>query len=216
MRHFSSTRIVNNEEWYKNISFLDFIGKFGRNFRVNEMMSLTSVKERIKSKDGISFTEFSYQICQAYDWWKLFEEHKCQFQLGGTDQLGNITAGHRLIKRMGKSSDSFGVTIPLLTTRDGKKLGKSEENAIWLDGEKTTPFSLYQFFIRTPDDEVENLLKMLTFISLEEIDSIMAEQKEQLHLRKAPKRLAEYMTLLIHGGMHFIIYYRVLVRIVSI
>lgn len=194
---------MNNEEWYKKLLFLDFIGKIGRNFRVGEMMSLTSVRERVKNQDGISFTEFSYQICQAYDWWMLFKEHKCRLQLGGSDQLGNISAGHRLIKKLGKNKESFGVTIPLLATRDGKKLGKSEGNAIWLDGEKTTPFSLYQFFIRTPDDEVESLLRMLTFFSLEEIEAIMTEQKEELHLRKAPKRLAEHMTLLIHGGMYF-------------
>lgn len=191
---------MNNEEWYKNISFLDFIGDIGRNFRVGEMMSLTSVKERIKSDDGISFTEFSYQICQAYDWCHLYKEYKCRLQLGGSDQLGNITAGHHLIKRVVKNRASFGVTIPILTTRDGKKLGKSEGNAIWLDGVKTTPFSLYQFFVRTPDDEVENLLRMLTLFTLEEIEAIMSEQREALHLRKAPQRLAEHLTLLIHGG----------------
>lgn len=192
---------MNNEEWYKNVSFLDFIGKIGRHFRVGEMMSLTSVRERMKDHIGMSFTEFSYQICQAYDWWNLFKEYKCRIQLGGADQLGNISAGHRLISKLGKNKESFGITIPLLTTRDGKKLGKSEGNAIWLDGEKTTPFSLYQFFIRTPDDEVENLLRMLTFFSQDEIEAIMTEQKEELHLRKAPKKLAEHMTLLIHGGM---------------
>lgn len=196
--------MINNEDWYKNVSFLDFIGNIGRNFRIGDMMSLTSVRERMKSDDGISFTEFSYQICQAYDWWHLYKDHKCRLQLGGADQLGNISAGHRLIKRVEKSKNTFGVTIPLLTTRDGKKLGKSEGNAIWLDGEKTTPFSLYQFFVRTPDDEVENLLKMLTFFSLEEIEAIMTEQKEETHLRKAPKRLAEHLTLLIHGGKDFI------------
>lgn len=197
---------MSNEEWYKNLLFLDFIRKIWRNFRVGQVMSLTSVRDRMKNNDGISFSEFSYQIFQAYDWWNLFKEHKCRLQLGGSDQLGNISAGYRFIKKLGKNKDSFGLTIPILTTRDGKKLGKSEGNAIWLDGEKTTPFSLYQFFIRTPDDEVEHLLRMLTFFSLEEIDAIMAEQKEELHLRKAPTRLAEHMTLLIHGGMH---YYRV-------
>lgn len=204
-------RIVNNEDWYKNVSFLDFIGDIGRNFRVGDMLSLTSVRERLKSEEGINFTEFSYQICQSYDWWRLFKDYKCRFQLGGADQLGNISAGYRLIKRMESSKSSYGITIPILTTRDGRKYGKSEGNAIWLDSKKTTPFSLYQFFIRTPNDEVENLLKMLTFFSLEEIEAIMAEQKNEEHLRKGPKRLAEHLTLLIHGGKHFFFYLNLII-----
>lgn len=165
------------------------------------MLNLTSVHSRMKSEEGISFTEFSYQICQSYDWWQLFKYHKCRFQLGGADQLGNISAGYRLIRRLENSKNAFGITIPILTTRDGKKLGKSEGNAIWLDAEKTTPFSLYQFFVRTPDDEVENLLKILSFFSREEINEIMIEQNKATHLRLAPRKLAEHLTLLIHGGI---------------
>lgn len=164
------------------------------------MLSTTSVRTRMESEEGISFTEFSYQICQAYDWWQLCKHYKCRIQLGGADQLGNISAGYRLIKRLENKKNVFGFTIPLLTTRDGKKLGKSEGNAIWLDAEKTTPFSLYQFFIRTPDDQIENLLKLLSFFTLDEIQEIMAEQSEATHLRIAPKKLAEQMTILIHGG----------------
>lgn len=193
-------RFVDNAEWYKDISFLDFIGTIGRNFRVGDMLSLTSVRSRMNSDDGMSFTEFSYQICQSYDWLQLFKQHKCRFQLGGIDQTGNISAGYRLIKRLENNKDVFGITIPLLTTRDGKKLGKSEGNAIWLDAEKTSPFSLYQFFIRTPDDEIENLLKLLSFFSDDEINEIMQEQNKATHLRTAPRKLAEQMTLLIHGG----------------
>lgn len=196
-------RIVNNADWYENLSFLDFIGDVGRHFRVGDMLSLTSVRSRMECDDGISFTEFSYQVCQSYDWWQLFKNHQCRFQLGGADQLGNISAGYRLIKRLANNKSAFGITLPILTTRDGKKFGKSEGNAIWLDAVKTTPFSLYQFFIRTPDDEVENLLKALTFLSLEEINEIMTEQNKATHLRIGPKKLAEQMTLLIHGGMHF-------------
>lgn len=172
----------------------------GRNFRVGDMLALTSVRSRMESEEGISFTEFSYQICQAYDWWQLFKLHKCHIQLGGADQLGNIGAGYRLIKRLENKKDIFGLTVPLLTTRDGKKLGKSEGNAIWLDAEKTTPFSLYQFFVRTPDDQIENLLKLLSLFTPEEIQEIMAEQNKATHLRIAPKKLAEQMTTLIHGG----------------
>lgn len=114
--------------------------------------------------------------------------------------MGNISAGYRLIKRMESKKNAFGITIPILTTKDGHKFGKSEGNAIWLDAEKTTPFSLYQFFIRTPDDQIENLLKMLSFYSLDEINEIMIEQNKATHLRFAPQRLAEQMTLLVHGG----------------
>lgn len=199
MSHFVC-RIRDNAEWYENLSFLEFIGTIGRHFRVGDMLSLTSVRSRMESDDGISFTEFSYQICQSYDWWQLFKNHKVAFQLGGADQLGNISAGYRLIKRLESNKNVFGITIPILTTKDGKKFGKSEGNAIWLDAEKTSPFSLYQFFIRTPDDEIENLLKMLSFYTLDEIKEIMTEQNKATHLRIAPTKLAEQMTLLIHGG----------------
>ncbi|XP_055303989.1 tyrosine--tRNA ligase, mitochondrial [Sitodiplosis mosellana] len=195
----NAVKYVDNAEWYEKMSFLDFIGSIGRHFRLGDMLNLTSVRSRMESDEGISFTEFSYQVCQSYDWWQLFKHHKCRFQLGGADQLGNISAGYRLIKRLESNKNAFGITIPILTTRDGKKLGKSEGNAIWLHPEKTSPFSLYQFFVRTPDDEVENLLKMLSFFSLEEINEIMIEQNKATHLRLAPKKLAEQLTLLIHG-----------------
>lgn len=197
---------MNNADWYQNLSFMDFISNIGRHFRLGEMLSLTSVKTRMENEAGMSFTEFSYQICQAYDWWQLYKEYKCRLQLGGSDQLGNISAGQQFIKRMENKRNFFGLTMPILTTRDGKKLGKSEGNAIWLDGVKTTLFSLYQFFVRTPDDQVENLLKLLTFFSLEEIREIMLEQNQSTHLRKAPQRLAEHLTLLIHGGKRFLLH----------
>lgn len=182
------------------MSFLDFLGKIGRHFRVGSMLKLTSVRSRMESNEGISFTEFSYQICQSYDWWQLYKYHNCIFQLGGADQLGNISAGYHLIKRLENSKNAYGITIPILTTKDGNKFGKSEGNAVWLDATKTSPFSLYQFFVRTPDDEIENLLKMLSFYTLDEINEIMIEQNKATHLRIAPTKLAEQMTLLIHGG----------------
>lgn len=191
---------MNNAEWYANWTILDFISKIGRHFRVGDMLATTSVSTRLKSDEGISFSEFSYQICQAFDWWQLLKYHNCRIQLGGSDQLGNIVSGYHLIKRLENTSSIFGLTIPLLLTRDGKKLGKTEGNAIWLDAEKTTPFSLYQFFVRTPDDQIENLLKMLSFYTLNEIQEIMIEQNKATHLRIAPQKLAEQMTILIHGG----------------
>lgn len=201
----SAHRFINNADWYANVSFLEFISTIGRNFRVGDMLTTTSVRSRMESDEGISFTEFSYQICQAYDWLQLVKSHRCRIQLGGADQLGNISTGYRLIKRLENKKNVFGLTIPLLTTRDGKKLGKSEGNAIWLDAEKTTPFSLYQFFIRTPDDQIENLLKLLSFFTLDEIEEIMTEQNKATHLRIAPQKLAEQLTILIHGGKLFAI-----------
>lgn len=165
------------------------------------MLKLTSVKTRVNSGEGMSFTEFSYQLCQSYDWLQLYKDEGCRLQLGGIDQLGNMSMGVHLIKKMTNESDAYGLTIPLLTTSEGDKFGKSEGNAIWLDGAKTSPFALYQYLLRTPDDEIENLLNVFTLYTSEEIESIMNEQNEATHLRKAPKRLAEQMTLLIHGGM---------------
>lgn len=185
------------------MSFLDFIGSVGRNFRVGKMLRLSSVNDRMETDEGISFTEFSYQICQSYDWWQLYKNHKCQFQLGGSDQLGNISSGHEYIKRMEQEKNAYGILLPILTTRDGRKFGKSEGNAVWLDPNKTTPFELYQFFVRTHDDQVEYLLKMLTLYSNDEINEIMTESKKALHLKHAPRKLAEHMTLLVHGGKIF-------------
>lgn len=163
------------------------------------MLHLTAVKSRQDDGKGISFTEFSYQIFQSYDWLQLYRRYKCKFQLGGSDQMGNLCAGYHLIKRI-TDKDVYGITLPILTTRCGQKFGKSADNAIWLDAKKTTEFSLYQFFIRIEDDDVERLLKMLTFIPEKEIDEIMADNQSATHLRKAQQRLAEYLTILIHGS----------------
>lgn len=181
------------------MNLLDFFGKIGRYFRIGDMLHLTAVKSRFEDGKGISFTEFSYQIFQSYDWLQLYTRFKCLIQLGGSDQMGNLCAGYHLINRV-THKEVYGITLPLLMTRGGKKFGKSAGNAIWLDAKKTTEFSLYQFFVRAEDDDVERLLKMLTFLSLEEIDEIMAETREATHLRKAQTRLAEYLTILIHGS----------------
>lgn len=169
-------------------------------FRIGKMLKLTSVKTRVDSGEGMSFTEFSYQLCQSYDWLQLYKKENCRLQLGGIDQLGNMSHGVYLIRKMTGQSDAYGLTIPLLTNSQGDKFGKSAGNAIWLDANKTSPLSLYQYLIRTPDDEIENLLKVFTLYSPEEIEAIMNDQNQATHLRKAPQRLAEQMTLLIHGG----------------
>ncbi|KAG4072426.1 hypothetical protein HA402_004358 [Bradysia odoriphaga] len=163
------------------------------------MITLSSVQQRLKG-DGMSFTEFTYQVFQAYDWLHLLKEHDCRFQLGGSDQMGNLVAGHRLIGRTAKKS-VYGLTLPLITIEVGDKFGKSAGNAVWLDQDKTSTFSFYQFFMRIADSEVENLLKLLTLLPLKEIDEIMIQHKQLPELRQAKQiKLAQQITLLVHGG----------------
>lgn len=165
------------------------------------MLSRTSVQSRVASDSGMSFMEFTYQIYQAYDWLHLLREHNCAYQLGGSDQMGNLMTGHELISRVPdvKKKKVFGITLPIITNEEGDKYGKSAGNAIWLDAEKTTPFSLYQFFLRSTDTEVEKLLKYFTFLDLQEIKEIMDRHKNTPELREAQKTLAEQVTTLIHG-----------------
>ena len=183
------------------MNLIEFISTIGRHFRLGQMLSRTSVQSRVASESGMSFMEFTYQIYQAYDWLHLLREHDCCFQLGGSDQMGNLMTGHELISRVPdvKKRKVFGVTLPIITNEEGDKYGKSAGNAIWLDAEKTTPFSLYQFFLRTTDAEVEKLLKFFTFLGLQEIKELMDRQKSTPELREAQKVLAENVTTLIHG-----------------
>lgn len=198
-------RILHNADWYKDMDILSFLGHVGRHARVGAMMARDSVKSRIQTTQGISFTEFSYQLLQAYDFWYLYHHHGCRIQLGGSDQWGNITAGTDLIHRMPLSSNSntkeeaFGLTIPLLTTSSGEKFGKSAGNAIWLDETKTSPFDIYQFFVKTADADVERFLKMFTLLPLPKINDVMAEHVHQPERFVAQKMLAAEITELIHG-----------------
>lgn len=163
------------------------------------MLSRSSVQSRLEAEGGMSFTEFTYQTFQAYDWLHLLRTYNCRFQLGGSDQMGNLMSGHELISRAEKK-DVFGLTLPLVTDEEGDKFGKSAGNAVWLDSNKTSAFSLYQFFVRRLDSEVEKLLKLYTFLPLEEIDFLMNEHRKQPENRKAQNILAEDITLLVHGG----------------
>lgn len=190
--------VVNNADWYRELNFVQFISSVGRHFRMGSMLSRASVQSRLQSEGGMSFTEFTYQIFQAYDWLHLLKEHTCRFQLGGSDQMGNIMSGHELISRV-ERKDVYGITLPLITNEEGDKFGKSAGNAVWLSGDKTSPYALYQFFVRTPDTEVEKLLKLLTFLSLDEIRSVMARHQRTPELWEAQKRLAQELTLLVHG-----------------
>uniref|UniRef100_A0A336MFZ3 Tyrosine--tRNA ligase n=2 Tax=Culicoides sonorensis TaxID=179676 RepID=A0A336MFZ3_CULSO len=190
--------IVNNLEWYREINSIDFITKIGRYFRMGEMLSRSSVQSRLTSDTGMSFTEFSYQLCQAYDWLHLYEKYKCRFQLGGSDQMGNINSGHDLISKKEKVQ-AFGITLPLITNEVGDKFGKSAGEAVWLDDKKTSAYSLYQFFIRQPDSEVEKLLRLFTFLPMNEIKEMLERHKRTPELREPQRKIAEDVTLLIHG-----------------
>jgi tyrosyl-tRNA synthetase len=194
--------IKNNIDWYKDVNILEFVRNIGHHFRMGTMLNKTSVQGRLKSESGMSFTEFTYQVFQAYDWLHLFNKYKCKFQIGGSDQLGNISAGHELISRISKKN-VFGLTLPLITGEGGKKFGKSLQNAVWLSSNKSSSFQLYQFFIRTNDSDVEAYLKLFTFLPLTEIKQIIEEHKKHPNQRKAQHVLAQNVTLLVHGGNYF-------------
>jgi tyrosyl-tRNA synthetase len=189
---------VNNEEWYSKISPTDLIGGAGRHLRMGTLLSRTSVQTRLQSPVGMSFTEFSYQLFQAYDWLHLFQKYNCLFQIGGNDQMGNIMSGHELIS---KTCDKqvYGLTVPLVTTEMGDKFGKSAGNAMWLSSNKTSPFLLYQFFVRQVDSEVEKMLQLFTFDTVGSIKDLMRRHREKPELRLPHKRLAEQVVLLVHG-----------------
>ncbi|GAA5913350.1 hypothetical protein JCM5296_003141 [Sporobolomyces johnsonii] len=203
-------KVENNMNWLGGMSLLEFLSKVGKMARVSTMLSRESVKSRLDSSSGLSFTEFSYQLLQAYDFLTLHRQHNCTIQLGGSDQLGNIVSGIDMIRKSkfgvdateaGKEDDpAFGVTFPLLTTAAGEKFGKSAGNAVWLDPGMTSPFDLYQFFLRTTDEEVEKYLKIFTFIRVVELQGIMQDHKAQPSNRIAQKVLAAEATELIHGA----------------
>lgn len=191
-------QIVNNAEWYEDINFVEFISKIGRHFRMGQMLSRASVQSRMENEEGMSFTEFTYQIFQAYDWLELYKNYNCKYQLGGIDQMGNIMTGCELITRVLKEQ-AYGITMPLITNEEGDKFGKSGKNAVWLDKEKTSEFSFYQFFLRQPDTEAEKLLKLFSFLPTNEVFDLIEKHKRMPELREAQKAIADQLTLLIHG-----------------
>lgn len=195
----SRVLVVNNYDWFKNFSFLDFLRDVGKFFRVGPMLAKDSVKARLESEDGMSFTEFSYQVLQGYDFLYLYQKHQINVQIGGSDQWGNITAGVELVRKvLGESV--YGMTFPLLLKSDGQKFGKSEKGAVWLSPEKLSPYEFYQFLFRTPDADVIRCLKMLTFVPMKEIKSLENEmQKSDYVPNTAQKRLASEVTRLVHG-----------------
>jgi tyrosyl-tRNA synthetase len=191
--------LVNNYDWYKNISAIEFLRDIGVNFRVPQMLSKESVKKRLEASEGaLTFTEFSYQILQGNDFLHLFDNYNCTMEIGGADQWGNITAGTDLVHRM-RGKTVFGLTFPLLLDSSGKKFGKSEGNAMFLSAEKTSIYDWYQFFLRSPDEDVIRYLKVFSLKSLEEIAELEAQMKANPEARIPQKALAEELTLLIHG-----------------
>ena len=191
--------LVDNHQWLSQLGFIDFLRDVGKHFSVNQMISRESVRRRLDSREqGISFTEFSYQLLQAYDFAHLYATEGCVLQGGGSDQWGNITAGTDLIGRL-HDGRAYGLTWPLLTTSSGAKFGKSAGNAIWLDAALTSPYGYYQYWLNTPDDDAERFLKLFTFVTLDGIAALMAEHAEAPHRRTAQRRLAEEATRICHG-----------------
>lgn len=188
--------MVNNYDWFGSVSFIDFLRDVGKYFTVNYMMSKESVKKRIET--GISYTEFAYQIMQGYDFYELNDKYGVTLQIGGSDQWGNMTAGTELLRRKADKSGHV-ITVPLITDSTGKKFGKSEGNAVWLDATKTTPYEMYQFWLNVMDDDAVRFLKIFTFLSLEEIEEIGKEFDQARHQRLAQKILAREVVTLVHG-----------------
>jgi len=193
--------LVNNYDWMKEFSFLSFIRDIGKHITVNYMMAKDSVKKRLdpnENTDGMSFTEFSYQLLQGYDFLHLYQEKNLTLQMGGSDQWGNITTGTELIRRIA-GGKAYALTCPLITKADGTKFGKSEGGNVWLDPEKTSPYKFFQYWINTSDADAERYIKIFTMLSKEEINSLIAQHTEAPHLRVLQNKLAEELTLLVHG-----------------
>lgn len=193
--------LVNNYDWMKEFSFLEFIRDIGKHITVNYMMAKDSVKKRIsgESSDGMSFTEFTYQLVQGYDFLYLYENFNCKLQMGGSDQWGNITTGTELIRRK-LGGEAFAMTCPLITKADGGKFGKTENGNVWLDKRYTSPYKFYQFWLNVSDTDAEKYIKIFTFLSREEIEALIAEQTEAPHLRPLQKALAKEVTCMVHSA----------------
>jgi tyrosyl-tRNA synthetase len=197
----NAAELVNNYDWMKNFSFLDFIRDVGKHITVNYMMAKDSVKKRLSSEaaEGMSFTEFTYQLVQGYDFLHLYRDKSCTLQMGGSDQWGNITTGTELVRRIA-GGKAYALTCPLITKADGTKFGKSEGGNIWLDSARTSPYKFYQYWLNTSDVDAEKYIKIFTFLSKEEIEDLTIKHREAPHLRLLQKRLAEEITVMVHSA----------------
>ncbi|MCP9198743.1 tyrosine--tRNA ligase [Gramella sp. GC03-9] len=196
--------LVNNYDWMKDFSFLGFIRDVGKHITVNYMMAKDSVKKRLSSEaaEGMSFTEFTYQLVQGYDFLHLFREKNCTLQMGGSDQWGNITTGTELIRRIGDGK-GYALTCPLITKADGTKFGKTEGGNVWLDANRTSPYKFYQYWLNTSDEDAEKYIKVFTFLSREEIEEIVSKHKEAPHQRELQKVLAKEVTTMVHSEAEY-------------
>ncbi|XP_064417120.1 tyrosine--tRNA ligase, mitochondrial [Latimeria chalumnae] len=197
-QRFGEFSILDNAAWYRGCEVVEFLAKVGRHFRMGTMLSRHSVQSRLKSPEGMNLSEFVYQVFQAYDFYYLHQYQGCRIQLGGTDQLGNLMSGYEFIHKV-TGEDVFGITVPLVTSSTGDKLGKSSGNAVWLNRNRTSPFEFYQYFVRQQDANVERYLKLFTFLPLVEIKHIMDMHTKEPEKRGAQKRLAAEVTKLVHG-----------------
>jgi tyrosyl-tRNA synthetase len=193
----NSAEVVNNHEWFNGLSFLDFIRDVGKHISINYMLAKDSVKSRLDT--GMSFTEFSYQLVQGYDFYWLWENKNCKVQLGGSDQWGNIVTGTELIRRKGKG-EAFAITTPLIKKADGGKFGKTESGNVWLDKAKTSPYKFYQFWLNASDEDAKNFIKIFTLLSQKEITKLTKEHEEAPHLRILQKAIAEEVTTRVHSA----------------
>jgi tyrosyl-tRNA synthetase len=195
----NSAEIVNNYDWFKNFTFLDFIRDVGKHITVNYMMAKDSVKKRLESEVGMSFTEFSYQLVQGYDFYYLWKHKNCVLQMGGSDQWGNIVTGTEFIRRK-DGGQAFAITSPLIKKSDGSKFGKTEGGNVWLDAKRTSPYQFYQFWLNASDEDAANYIKIFTFLTEPEINILIEEHAAAPHLRALQKALAKDLTLLVHGA----------------
>jgi tyrosyl-tRNA synthetase len=191
---------VNNGTWLGELRLVDFLRDIGKHFSVNAMIAKDSVRARLEDREhGISFTEFTYQLLQAYDFLELYDRHGCRLQIGGSDQWGNIVAGMDLTRRMREGAVTFGLTFPLVVKSDGVKFGKTESGNVWLDPARTSPYKFYQFWLNQPDEDVVRYLKYFTFLPRETIEALEAQVRDEPHMRAAQRALAEEVTRLVHG-----------------
>ncbi|MBA4167439.1 MAG: tyrosine--tRNA ligase [Chitinophagaceae bacterium] len=194
----NAAAIVNNYDWFKGISFIEFLRDAGKHITVNYMMSKDSVRKRIEGDTGISYTEFAYQLMQGYDFYWLYSHMGCRLQMGGSDQWGNITTGTELIRRK-SAGEAFAFTCPLITKADGGKFGKTEQGNVWLDPGKTSPYQFYQFWLNATDADAERWIRIFTFLEQDAINNLLAEHKADAALRKLQKALARELTIFVHG-----------------
>ncbi|MDP1763869.1 MAG: tyrosine--tRNA ligase [Sediminibacterium sp.] len=198
----NAAEMVNNYDWFKNFSFLNFIREVGKHITVNYMMSKDSVKKRLESETGMSFTEFTYQLVQGYDFYWLYQNKNCKLQMGGSDQWGNIVTGTELIRRKA-GGEAFAFTCPLITKADGGKFGKTEKGNVWLDPKKTSPYQFYQFWLNASDEDAKKWIKIFTLLPKETIETLLAKHETASHERALQKKLAEELTCFVHSPEDF-------------